>query len=196
MPATWLIGDPHFFHEKTAEIRGFDSVEAQNNAIIRPWLKQVQADDKVLVMGDCSGGNRQQERQALELIMSLPGEKELYSGNHDSMSGIHKTPSPNRGLFYETFNKISDFGRIRHNGRDLLLSHYPYWVSQDGPGRGVGRYEQFRLPDLGNILIHAHTHHTHPTNGSKTGREICVSWDAWRRMVNMGDIAQLIKKME
>ena len=196
MPATWFIGDPHFFHEKTAFIRGFETVEAQNNFIVNKWLKVVNADDRVIVMGDCSGGNREQERKALELIQSLPGEKELICGNHDSTSSVQKTPSPNRRLFNETFNRVSEYGRVRHYGKEILLSHYPYWASQDGPGRGPGRYEQFRLPDLGKLLIHAHTHHNHPTNGSATGREICVSWDAWGRMVNMGDIAQLIKKME
>ncbi len=195
MPATFFIGDPHLFHEKVSLIRGFSTVEDHNAFIVRKWLRQVSTRDHVIVMGDCSGGKPDEERKALELIKTLPGHKRLILGNHDSESGVHNVISPNRDLFHEAFEKVSDFGRIQYNKRRILLSHYPYSESQDGPGRGMGRYHQFRLPNLGHILIHAHTHWTHPTTGSATGREICVSWDAWKRIVDMGDIAQLVNQI-
>lgn len=31
-----------------------------------------------------------------------------------------------------------------------------------------------------------------PTSGSWTRRELCVSWDAWRRLVNLGDVQKWI----
>ena len=133
------------------------------------------------------------ERRALMLMSILPGHKRLILGNHDSESGVHSRISPNRELFQTVFEKVSDFGHINHNRRRIMLSHYPYSESEDGPGRGRGRYHQFRLPNFGHILIHAHTHWTHPTSGSATGREICVSWDAWRRLVDMGDISRTVK---
>lgn len=195
MPATFFIGDPHFFHKKVSEIRGFDSIYAHNQAIVTKWKKQVKPEDTVIVMGDCSGGNHEDEGKALMLLSILPGHKRLILGNHDSESGIHKAISPNRELFHTVFEKVSDFGHISIDKRRILLSHYPYLESGDGPGRGLPRHAQFRLPNMGHILIHAHTHHTHPTDGGVTGREICVSWDAWRRLVDMGDIARLIKDM-
>lgn len=195
MPATFFIGDPHLFHEKVSLIRGFPSVDAHNDFLVRKWRKQVKEQDTVIVMGDCSGGNPHEEEQALSLIQDLPGHKRLILGNHDSESGIHKQVSPNRELFHDVFERITDFGQITYDKRRILLSHYPYLESGDGPGRGLARYAQFRLPNFGHILIHAHTHHTHPTDGSATGREICVSWDAWHRLVDMGDIHRLVKEM-
>jgi calcineurin-like phosphoesterase family protein len=196
MPATFFIGDTHFRHETVSLIRGFSDVLIHDIAIVRQWTKQVKPDDLVFVMGDISGGRIEHEVAALATLRSLPGRKRLIAGNHDGVSGIHNRPSPNQDFFNEVFEKISDFGHVNLNGRRILLSHFPYLASGDGPGRGPARYANYRLSDMGNYLIHAHSHHNHPTNGSATGREICVSWDAWHRMVDMGDISQLIKKME
>lgn len=197
MPATFFIGDPHFGHKLVAGIRGFSNTDDHDNTIIRKWRKQVKPDDTVHVMGDISGGGREAEIRALRIIYDLPGRKQWKLGNHDGASGIHKQvlSVEHRMLIAETFEKVNDFGHFSFEGRQVLLSHFPYAESEDGPGRGHGRYRQWRLPDLGNVLVHAHTHHNHPTNGSATGREICVSWDAWNRMVDMGDIHRLIKEM-
>lgn len=195
MPATFFIGDLHFRHELVAGLRGFKDVYSHDTHIMNRWEKQVKSDDLVYVMGDISGGRRN-EHIALSLISTLPGRKRVILGNHDSPAGIHKAPSRNLELYAEVFESINDYGRISHNGEEILLCHYPYLESADGPGRGKARYTSFRLPYFGKWLIHAHTHHNHPTNGSETGREICVSWEAWGRLVDMGDISQIIKKAD
>lgn len=196
MSAIWFIGDLHLNHEKVSLIRGFDNPSDHNISIIKKWHKQVKVDDIVYVMGDLSGGSSTGEMKALNTLFYLPGRKRLIAGNHDSISGIHRTQSPHSQLFRDVFESIQDFGRVKLNGEQVLLSHYPYISSGDGPGRGHARYEQFRLPDLGARLIHAHTHHTHPTEGSTTGRELCVSWDAWGRLVNLGDVAKWMETGE
>lgn len=196
MPATFFVGDLHLYHEKVVKIRGFDSAETHNNAIIKKWLKQVKENDMVYVTGDISGGRVEEEAMALWILSTLPGRKRLIAGNHDGVSGVHSKLPVNRELFHQVFEKINDYGHIQLNGKRILLSHYPYLASGDGPGRSKTRYEQFRLPDNGLNLIHAHTHHTHPTNGSVTGRELCVSWDAWRRLADMGDIAKWVKNID
>lgn len=196
MPATFFIGDLHFGHEKVSRIRGFGNTQLHDNAIMRKWTKQVKDDDIVYILGDISSGRRDEEEEALQLLAYLPGRKRLISGNHDSVSGVHKIPSPHRKMFAQVFEKMSDFGHFSMDGRQILLSHYPYWASGDGPERFPARFEEFRLPDTGKILIHAHTHYSNPLTGSATGREICVSWDAWRRMVDQGDIYRMIAKME
>jgi calcineurin-like phosphoesterase family protein len=193
MPAIWFIGDTHFGHAKVSEIRGFADIDFHDLAIQRAWNRQVKADDLVYILGDISGGSRTGEAHALEILANLPGRKVLISGNHDSVSSIHRKPSPHLEQFRNVFERIQDFARIRIEGRDVLLSHYPYASSGDGPGRYGSRYEQYRLPDYGGLLVHAHTHHTDAFEGSYTGREMCVSWDAWRRLVNLGDIAQWVK---
>lgn len=193
MPATWFIGDLHFGHWKVAELRGFRDVESHDAAIKKRWDRQVQSGDVVHIIGDLSSGSSTGERHALEILSTLPGRKRLTTGNHDSISGIHRSPSPHTRQFREVFETIHDHGRIRINRESIMLSHYPYASQGDGPGRGEARFDQYRLPDLGARLIHAHTHHDHPTSGSVTGRELCVSWDAWRRLVNIGDVQKWIE---
>lgn len=195
MPSIWFVGDLHFGHAKVSEIRGHYTTDHHDSEINRKWGKQVSQEDLVYVMGDISSGSPVAERRALAVLSELPGRKVLISGNHDSISSIHRKTSPHLDMFREVFEEIKDFGRIRVEGQDVLLSHYPYWSQGDGPGRGERghRYEQYRLPDLGNHLIHAHTHHTDPFDGSWTKREMCVSWDAWGRLVGLGDVANWIK---
>lgn len=197
MPGTWFIGDTHFGHTKVAGIRGFTDTITHDNSIINKWTRQVGNADVVYVLGDISSGSSTGELHALAILANLPGRKRLITGNHDSVAGIHRRPSPHNATFRDVFETINDYGRVRvANGIDVLLSHYPYASQGDGPGRGEARYGQYRLPDNGGHLIHAHTHNTHPTNGSTTGREMCVSWDAWRRMVNLGDIAKWLQGEE
>ena len=49
---------------------------------------------------------------------------------------------------------------------------------------------------MGKALIHGHTHHSDPFSGSLTGREMCVSWDAWGRLVNIDQVAAWVDAME
>lgn len=188
MSATWFVGDLHLGHERVAGIRGFSVPELHDETIKSMWAAQVRHDDLVYVLGDLSSGAPATEVRALMILLMLPGRKRLIAGNHDSVAGIHRRPSPHTDLFREVFEEIHDHGRIRVEGQQILLSHYPYASQGDGPGRGDARYLQYRLPDFGGRLIHAHTHHIHPTSGSTTGRELCVSWDAWRRLVGAADI--------
>lgn len=190
MSRTWFVGDLHLDHEKVARLRGFPAPLEHDVEVWTTWRRQVAADDLVYVLGDISAGGSASERYALSFLRQMPGRKRLIAGNHDSIAGIHRRPSPNTEEFRSTFEQIHDHGRIRLEGRQILLSHYPYASQGDGPGRGEARHLQYRLPDLGALLIHAHTHHDHPTSGSTTGRELCVSWDAWRRLVGIADIAE------
>lgn len=181
--AQWFVGDLHFGHQKVAELRGYNSTNAHDLALAKQWKKQVSEGDTVYVLGDLSGGSRTGEKYALLRLASLPGRKRLIAGNHDSVASIHRRLSPHIPLFNEVFVRIGDFGRIRYEGREILLSHYPY--SGD---HGEDRYTQYRLRDEGRKLIHAHTHSTERFNGNQA----CVSWEAWNRLVNVGDLKEWI----
>lgn len=186
MSARLWTADPHLGHKKVSEIRGFASTDAHDSAFAQKWRQQVKPLDEVFILGDASGGKN--EEYALDFINELPGIKHLISGNHDSVAGVHRNAWKRQERFREVFASVQDFTRIRHRKLDILMSHYPYASQGDGPGRVGSRYEQFRLPDLGALLIHGHTHSSHPTAGSTTGRELCVSWDAWGRLVNQQDV--------
>lgn len=191
MPGRWFIGDPHFGHEKVAQLRGFSSTDEHDASILDVWRRRVAADDEVFVLGDLSGGSTFGEGRALALIGELPGVKHLIAGNHDSVSSIHRGGHKSQRRFLEVFESVRDFGRLRVEGREVLMSHYPYALQGDGPNREGVRYLQYRLPDLGVPLIHAHTHHTKPVDVDP--RQLCVSWDAWGRMVNLGDVARWVQ---
>jgi calcineurin-like phosphoesterase family protein len=183
MSATWFVGDLHFGHEKVSGLRGFGNTEAHDDSIARQWHKQVKPDDLVYVLGDISGGSRTGEAYALTVLNGLPGRKRLIAGNHDSVASIHRTLSPHIEFYNGVFERVSDFGRVKLNRQDILLSHYPYASDHEDINP---RYMQYRLRDLGAPLIHAHTHSTERENGL----ELCVSWEAWNRLVNLGDVAQ------
>jgi calcineurin-like phosphoesterase family protein len=186
--ATWFVADLHLMHEKVAELRGFRSCGWHDDHLMKQWRKQVRDGDLVYVLGDLSGGGRRAERLALEMLHMLPGRKRLIAGNHDSVASIHRKLSPHVEVFREVFERIGDFGRTRIDGVDVLLSHYPYEADHYTEPREM----QYRLRDLGAPLIHGHTHSSERFNG----REACVSWEAWGRLVSTGDLTPWLNQMK
>ena len=188
--ATWFIGDLHFGHLKLATLRGFNNTVEHDMAIIRKWRKEVRQHDVVHVLGDISGGTREGEAHALSILHNLPGRKRLIAGNHDTVASIHPTRSLATEGFRQVFERIGDFATVKVDGVEVLLSHYPY----EADHKPESRYMQFRLRDYGMPLIHAHTHSTQ--RSTPGGRELCVSWEAWGRLANAGDVAQWLKFVE
>src|SRR5690606_8522532 len=61
-------------------------------------------------------------------------------------------------------------------GRDFLLSHFPY----QGDHTDEPRYRQWRLPNLGEALLHGHTHRADQGVHQETfALEGHVGLDAW-----------------
>ena len=196
--ARFWIADLHLGHEKVAKMRGFDTVGEHDQELLSQITK-LNSGDQLWVLGDISSGKPDEERKALEQLgdVSVWGRLDLHliAGNHDSVSSIHRNGYKKQREFLETFDTVQQFGRIRLCGKQVLMSHYPYARSGDGPGRGKARYLEYRLPDTGLPLIHGHTHHTEPhmKGGADLGyrndtSQFCVSWDAHRRLVTEGDL--------
>ena len=87
MPATWLISDTHFGHEKTcttfkkedgSPLRPFASAEEMNEVMISRWNERVKPTDKVYHLGDVVIN-----RRFLHVLGRLNGDKVLIKGNHD-----------------------------------------------------------------------------------------------------------------
>lgn len=206
----YWVADLHLGHAKVAEIRGFDSVEDHDRTIMSQLLK-LTTGDMLWLLGDISSGKPEHEQYATELLQEVKASVHLIAGNHDSVSSIHRTGYKKQREWLETFDSIQQFGRIKLAGHHVLMSHYPYRRSGDGPGRGQGRYREFRLPDEGAPLIHGHTHHTKPhmsyefewwkdsRNLMKVGdldtQQYCVSWDVHRRLVTEGDLNEWLQKL-
>lgn len=197
MPEAFFMSDAHFFHPKVAELRGFTTVEAHNDAIVESIISTVPAGSDLYIIGDNSTGGAESEDQALALLAEVkrwrkglvkePYKFHLIPGNHESIHAMHKNSHRRHEQFREVFDSIQLFGQVKLAGQHVLLSHFPY--TRD---RGRPRYTQWRLRDEGMYLIHGHTH----SDERFHGREIHVGWDAWKRPVSGHEIAQYIAKQE
>lgn len=176
MGATYFTGDLHLGHEKVAELRGFSTTDEHDEAVLDSLHRVLTKDTTLYLLGDISGGSTWAEDRALELLSDIPGTVHFIAGNHDSVASVHRNGWKRQRRFLEVFDTVRDFARIRLERQNVMLSHYPYLSQGDGPGRGEARYEEVRLPDVGNYLIHAHTHHTEIVNPDHP-RQFCVSWD-------------------
>lgn len=206
--ARYWIADLHLGHAKVAELRGFDSIEDHDEAVLKP-LHRLCWDDEMWILGDLSSGRPEGEEAALNALLECPPRKHLIAGNHDSVSSTHRHGYRQQRRFLEVFDSVQQFGRVRLHGRDVLMSHYPYARSGDGPGRGPARYAEYRLPDEGLPLIHGHTHQ--PTPHMEVGiilgedglfedvrwdaQQFCVSWDAHRGLVTEHTLNEWIKNL-
>ena len=201
--------DLHLGHAKVADLRGFASVREHDTNILSQ-LAELDQWDTIWVLGDISSGKPEDERIALALLdQMVSAEMHLIAGNHDSVSSIHRGGFKKQREWLEVFDSVQQFGRVRINGQGVMMSHYPYARSGDGPGRGPGRHDEYRLPDRSLPLIHGHTHQ--PTPHMEMGiilgedelfedvrwdtQQFCVSWDAHRGLVDEHQLNQWIERI-
>jgi len=87
MPATWLISDTHFGHNKTCTVfkrddgsplRPFKDAEEMDEELVKRWNERVSKNDKVYHLGDVVIA-----RKSLAILDRLNGDKVLIKGNHD-----------------------------------------------------------------------------------------------------------------
>ena len=113
----YYISDLHLFHNKIIEKynRPFASIEEMHDCIIKNWRNTVQKNDIVYILGDLG---MYHAHEIAEIISSLPGNKILITGNHDSWNLKH-TP------LRKCFKEISIYKEIIDAGRRVVLFHYP-----------------------------------------------------------------------
>jgi calcineurin-like phosphoesterase family protein len=98
----------------------------------------------------------------------------------------------------EAFEWVFPYYRYKIGKTNVLMSHYPY--QGGGDHTAVERYGQYRLPFLGDILLHGHTHSSEVLWSSPeySGSEyqIHVGVDAHDYTpVSMERIAELVKEI-
>lgn len=173
MSTTWFTSDLHLGHEFVSRLRGFDSdTDWHDGVIFRNWRDRVSENDRVWVLGDIA---MKDFDYALDCLATLPGEKHLIAGNHDSVSPIHRQGWKHTRRYLEVFSSVQAYGRIRIRRQDVLMSHYPYLGDGDDHTEEA-RCQQWRLPDLGAWLLHGHTHNA---DQRRHGKQIHVGLDAW-----------------
>lgn len=185
MSNIWFTSDLHLGHHVVAQHRGFETTHGHDVAIQTNWLRVVKPDDQVWILGDLAVS---QPGYALDCLKSWPGVKHLIAGNHDAVHPMHRQAARHQRAYLEIFDSVQAFARRRINGHDVLLSHFPYTAD-----RGEIRYPQYRLPDLGDWLLHGHTHGTE----RRHGREIHIGLDAWNLApVDINTVTALIDEYE
>lgn len=123
----YIIADTHFGHANIIRHcnRPFSSVEEMDEALIANWNSVVSPDDDVYIVGDFAYKVEHPERYA----DMLNGRKHLITGNHDRKN--LKDPE-----FRKRFVEIRDMLTIKHDGKSIVLCHYPL-VEWDGMYRGA-----------------------------------------------------------
>lgn len=163
----WFTSDLHLGHRFVSGLRGFETAHAHDVALQINWHRVVRPEDQVWVLGDIAVSN---PGYALDCIGDWPGRKHLIAGNHDACHPMHRDSYRWQKRYLEVFESVQPFARRRIGAQEVMLSHFPYTADRGDP-RGM----QYRLPDLGAVLLHGHTH-----SGAKrtSGREIHVGVDA------------------
>lgn len=146
----YYIADPHFFHgalNTKMDRRGFESVEAMNEYMLRQWNRKVRKNDEVVILGDLSWGKAEETNELLE---QLNGRLYLIQGNHDRFL---KNKDYNAGRFVW----IKPYEELQDNKRKVILCHYPI-MCYNG---------QYRVDENGNPKVYMLYGHVHDTQDQR-----------------------------
>lgn len=147
--------------------------------------------DQVWRLGDLAASS---PTHALAQVASLPGHHHLVLGSHDKAHPKHRDAHKHLRTYLEVFESVAPYARRRIDGREVLLSHYPYATDDGQADRGEVRDTQYRLPNEGRWLLHGHTH---MADQRVHGRQIHVGLDAWgMQPVHLDTIRHLIGEEE
>lgn len=194
MTQTWLTADTHFGHDLVARLRGFDTTQQHDASIRRTWMRQVNDDDEVWILGDVSLGGW---RSALAALGELPGTKHLVAGNHDRCHPLNSNGHRYQRDYLQYFETVTTVVRLRYKGRTVLLSHFPY----DGDHLKEfdrDRATQWRLRDEGRLLMHGHVHDEIRVRASDRGTTMVhVGLDAHSmQLTRLSDLMQDAARFE
>lgn len=191
-----FTSDLHLGHERVAKLRGFDDVEDHDRAILEGLRDETYSGDVVWILGDLVGTARGLTDALACLRYHGQGRRlRLVLGNHDPAHPMNRNAFKHTAALAEVFEWWGTAARTSICGRSVLLSHFPYVRDRDET-----RYPQWRVPNLGEWLLHGHTHGdekvTHYRHPWASSREIHVGWDAWQRPVADHELAGLIEESE
>ncbi len=161
-------------------------VDAMNRALIDNTNDMVGPDDELWFIGDAAMGSR---------VVSVPLFKQLrcrnlflVPGNHDHVHRMYPKWAKHAPLYEDAGFKIMDSQEtVQIAGQDVLVCHFPY----SGDSHADDRYSGLRPDDVGQWLIHGHTH----ARERVRGRQIHVGADAWSyRPVSETQIEEIINR--
>ncbi|MBR4343023.1 MAG: metallophosphoesterase [Lachnospiraceae bacterium] len=143
----YYIADLHFFHaglNEHMDERGFGSVEAMNEYMIKQWNLRVRKNDETVVLGDFSVGKGEETN---EILKRLNGTKYLIIGNHDKFIDDRKFDQ-------KLFRWIRPYEEVKDNKRKVVLSHYPIFCYN-------GQYRLLKDGKPKTYMLYGHVHNTY-----------------------------------
>lgn len=185
----YFTSDPHIGHRWVANLRGFETSDDHDQWFCDMWNDTVHSRDQVWILGDLSVG---QLPYMLDTLARLPGVKNLVAGNHDPCHPMFREAPRYQRKYLDVFRSVQPMARVKTHGHEVLLSHFPYPGTRESDHTEPERYTQWRLPDMGDWLLHGHVHSKLRVHG----RQIHVGLDAWGRLVSAKEIAGLIGEAE
>lgn len=144
MTSTFFGADWHHDHDFMRRLRGFETVEEMNEAILDNHNAVVGKRDTFYFLGDLSFGLAEDVRK---FYARMNGVKHLIVGNHDAAKV--------RNL---SWSSVNDLSRISVNGQKIVLAHYPLLTWQNahhgtwhlhGHSHGNGRWADSTRIDVG-----------------------------------------------
>ena len=194
MSKVWFTSDLHIGHEFIARMRthwiGYPSdwmgaVEWHDTYLAQQWDSTVDDNDTVWVLGDISSGTKGAQLHALDWLSERSGIKHLVGGNHDGVFPNNRDAGKWFPEYYTVFDSIHHALRRRiplaHGHTDVWLSHMPYTDEHTAIGTR-GRYPVLRLHDVGEPVVHGHTHSRQLSSYASTEHaslQLHVGVDAW-----------------
>lgn len=92
--------------------------------------------------------------------------------------------------YHEVFAAVAPFARRKFDGREFMLSHFPY----HGDHTETERYSSCRLRDIGLPLVHGHTHSPFKVQESYP-RQLNVAWEAWEEFVTLETVGAWLRTL-
>lgn len=189
MTRVLFTSDLHLFHKLPIRLRGFADADEQLASLRETWNEHVTKRDTVWILGDLNVGR---QAEAIAFIDTLPGTKHLVFGNHDKGHPAYCSPAA-QARYFPTFASAQTQAQVKLAGRKVLLSHLPYDDTNDARHGLQGRFAQWRFPDLGEPLVHGHTHSKRTFTRSVLGSpQVHIGIDAFPSFATQEDILSLL----
>lgn len=114
MGKVYAISDLHKGHVNMSKKRGFDSVEAHDEYIVKQWNSAISKKDTVLLLGDIT-----MEKDDYSFLNRLNGYKKVVLGNHDQPQHVKS--------LLQYVNTVAGMVKYK-NG--IILTHAPIHRSE------------------------------------------------------------------
>ena len=194
-PVTWFTSDPHFGHKFVAELRNCPDVETHDERIHEGLNQSLKSGDILYVLGDIDLSGRGDWSKHFSRIREVNelSAMHLIFGNHDAGWAGHRTSRKAQREYFDVFDSAQMYGQLGVNEDVFMLAHMPYF----GDRRLYNNYRQWSPRDLGQPLLHGHTHSKIRLSMSPDGTpQIHVGIDAWDfSPVSAGQISTIMRSL-